>query len=329
MSVTSIQEAQRSRDLLANAAAGVGIAALATSWQLALEAAGKSPKTVRSYLDSVKALQGFLAVQHMPTDVEEVDAEHIRAFILSEEQRTSAASAAVNFRNLRVYFGWLAREGERTNANPMDRVEGPKVNKKAKQSFDDPELTALLRTCQGASFTDRRDTAIMRIFIDTGMRVSGLANLRYDPDDENRTDVFLSQRKLRLRLQGGDETWVPIGKKTVAAIDRYIRVRARHSYVSSPWLWLGVQGHNLAHMTDSGVRVMLSRRGEQAEIQNVHPHRFRRSFAAKWLAAGGSADDLMHITGWKTYDMVREYTEARGIARAHDAHARLSPGDRI
>jgi hypothetical protein len=37
----------------------------------------------------------------------------------------------------------------------------------------------------------------------------------------------------------------------------------------------------------------------------------------------------MHITGWKTYDMVREYTEARGIARAHQAHARISPGDRI
>src|SRR6266404_283762 len=308
MSVTSMQEARRSRARRATAAAGVGVAAFATSWQLALEAAGKSPKTVRSYLNSVKALQGFLAAQDMPTDVEEVDAEHIRAFILSEEQRTSAASAAVHFRNLRVYFGWLAREGERTNPNPMDRVDRPKVTKKAKQFF-----------------ADRRDTAILRIFIDTGMRVSGLANLRYDPDDENRTDVFLSQRKLRLRLKGGDETWVPIGKKTAAAIDRYIRVRARHSHATSPWLWLGVQGHNLSHMTDSGVRVMLSRRGEQAGIQNVYPHRFRRSFADNWLAAGGSTDDLMHITGWKTYDMVREYTEQRGIARAHNAHARLSP----
>ena len=37
----------------------------------------------------------------------------------------------------------------------------------------------------------------------------------------------------------------------------------------------------------------------------------------------------MHINGWKTYEMVRGYTEARGIARAHDAHVRLSPGDRI
>jgi integrase len=82
-------------------------------------------------------------------------------------------------------------------------------------------------------------------------------------------------------------------------------------------------------MTDSGIRDMVRRRGEQAGIQNVHPHRFRRSFAGRWLAAGGSADDLIHITGWKAYGMVREYTEARGSARAHDAHSRLSPGDRL
>jgi site-specific recombinase XerD len=299
------------------------------SWQLALEAAAKSPQTVRSYTDSVRWLCKFLTEHDMPADVEGVDAPHIRAHLLSEEQRTSAVSAAHHFRNIRVFFGWLATEGERENPNPMDRVEAPKVSKKAKAFFTEEELTRLLKTCSGSSFVDRRDTAIMRIFIDTGLRVSGLADLRYDPDDESANDVFLAQRRLRIRLKGGDETWVPIGKKAAAAVDKYIRARARHPQMSSPWLWLGVQGHNTARMTNSGVRDMVGRRGEQAGIQNVHPHRFRRSFADSWLAAGGSTDDLMHITGWKTYDMVREYTEARGIARAHNAHSRLSPGDRI
>jgi site-specific recombinase XerD len=329
MSVTSMQEARRNRGRRTAAAADVDIAAFITSWQLSLEAAGKSPKTVRSYTDSVKALQAFLVGQGMTADVEEVDAEHLRAFLLAEERRTSAPSAAVHFRNLRVYFGWLAREGERSNPNPMDRVDKPKVAKQAKPFFEDDELAALLKVCEGTTFQDRRDTAILRILIDTGMRVSGLANLHYDPDTDDRNDVFLTQRRLRIRLKGGDETWVPIGKKAAAAVDRYLRSRARHAEAPSPWLWLGHQGHNRAHMTDSGIRVMLGRRGKQAGIQNVNPHRFRRSFADSWLAAGGSTDDLMHITGWKTYDMVREYTEARGIARAHDAHARLSPGDRI
>jgi len=331
MSVTSMGEARRNRGQRDGvpASAGPPLTALLTSWQLALEAATKSPRTVRSYIDSVKALHKFLVAQGMPADVEGVGAEHLRSFLLAEERRTSAASAAVHFRNLRVFFGWLASEEERSNPNPMNRVEGPKVAKKAKAFFTDDELARLLKTCQGSSFTDRRDTAIFRVLIDTGLRVSGLAGLRHDTEDEDRNDVFLTKRRLRIRLKGGDETWVPIGKKAAAALDRYIRVRSKHAQSASPWLWLGVQGHNTAHMTDSGIRDMVGRRGEQAGIQNVHPHRFRRSFADKWLANGGSTDDLMHITGWKTYDMVREYTEARGIARAHDAHARLSPGDKI
>jgi site-specific recombinase XerD len=328
-SVTSMREARRTRARRAPVSSGPALSTFISSWQLAIEAAAKSPRTVRSYTDSVRTLCRFLVNQNVPTSVEEVDAPHIRAFLLAEERRTSAASAAVHFRNIRVFFGWLASEGERENPNPMDRVEAPKVTKKAKAFFTEEELARLLKTCSGATFVDRRDTAIIRIFIDTGMRVSAMAGLRYDPDDEAANDVFLAQRRLRIRLKGGDEIWVPIGKKSAAALDKYIRARARHPQVSSPWLWLGVQGHNTARMTDSGVRDMVGRRGEQAGIQNVHPHRFRRSFADSWLAAGGSTDDLMHITGWKTYDMVREYTEARGIARAHNAHARLSPGDRI
>jgi site-specific recombinase XerD len=328
-SVTSMREARRSRAQRGAVSHGPALSTFIASWQLALDAAAKSSRTVRSYTDSVRALCRFLVDQGMPASVEDVDAPHIRAFLLAEEKRTSAASAAVHYRNIRVFFGWLASEGERENPNPMDRVEAPKVAKKAKAFFAEEELVRLLKTCSGATFADRRDTAIIRIFIDTGMRVSAMAGLRYDPDDESANDVFLVQRRLRIRLKGGDEIWVPIGKKSAASLDKYIRARARHPQASSPWLWLGVQGHNTARMTDSGVRDIVGRRGEQAGIQNVHPHRFRRSFADSWLAAGGSTDDLMHITGWKTYDMVREYTEARGIARAHNAHARLSPGDRI
>jgi site-specific recombinase XerD len=160
--------------------------------------------------------------------------------LLAEEQRTSAASASVRFRHIRVFFGWLASEGERENPNPMDRVEAPKVTKKARSFFTEEELARLPKTCSGATFADRRDTAILRVFIDTGLRVADLAGPRYDPDNEAANDVFLAQRRLRIRPKGGDETWVPIGKKSAAALDRYIRARIRHSQTSSPWLWLGL-----------------------------------------------------------------------------------------
>ncbi len=103
--VTSMREARASRARRAKAAqVGTPITTFIASWQLALEAAAKSPKTVRSYTDSVRWLCRFLAEQGMPTDVEGVDAPHIRAHLLSEEQRTSAVSAAHHFRNIRVFF---------------------------------------------------------------------------------------------------------------------------------------------------------------------------------------------------------------------------------
>ena len=117
MSVTSMGEARRNRGGRTGprAADGPPLTAFVTSWQLALEAAAKSPRTVRSYLDSVKALHSYLTGHGMPSDIEGVEAEHVRAFLLAEEERTSAVSAAVHFRNLRVFFGgWLARRSAQT-----------------------------------------------------------------------------------------------------------------------------------------------------------------------------------------------------------------------
>lgn len=82
-------------------------------------------------------------------------------------------SAAVHYRNLRVFFGWLEREGERTGPNPIARVDEPKAARKVKQSLTAAQLAALLKASSGADFESRRDTAMLRILIDTGVRFPG------------------------------------------------------------------------------------------------------------------------------------------------------------
>lgn len=296
---------------------------LLPSWELALDAANKSPKTITSYLDTPKRLAAYLAANDL-----ELGAPDIRAFLASERDRTSPASAAKHYRNLCVYFRWLVAEGE-ADDNPMTRVEKPKVHDEVKPFFSEGELAALLRATRGQDFESRRDHALLRILIDTGLRVSGLADLRFDPADENASDVFLAQRRLRVRLKGGEIWWVPIGSQAAAAIDRYLRSRARSPHAASPWLWIGTRGHKIDHFGDSGIRQMLARRGQQAGVQNCHPHRFRHTFADSWLALGGSVDDLMNVAGWKSIAMPLRYAKGRGIARAAEAHRRLSPGDRL
>jgi site-specific recombinase XerD len=308
----------------------MSVAALLPSWQLALESDNKSPKTIKSYAASVRSLAKFLRDHDMPDDIEDVEPEHIRAFLVSERERTSAAFAQQHYRNLHVYFRWIEREGERTAPNPMTRVGKPAVPESVKPFFTEAELSKLLAACKGQDFESRRDTAIIRILVDTGVRVSGLANLRFDAADDDRTDVFLQLRRLRVVLKGGRQHWVPIGRKAAMDLDRYLRFRARHPRSSSPWLWLGVRnGPRGEHFTDTGIRQMLERRGEQAGVQNVNPHRFRHTFADSWLANGGNVDDLMNVAGWQSITMPLQYAKGRGVARAAAAHERLSPGDRL
>src|SRR5260370_22614278 len=151
---------------------GAPIAALLPSWQLSLEDRGLSPNTLAVYLRTGQLFAAWLAEGGLPADTEGVDAPHVRAFLAYEAGRTSAISAHQHFRNLRVLFRWLAKEDERAGPNPMERVEPPKTTAKVKPALTEEQLAALLRACEGQGFEDRRDTAIIRVFIDTGVCVS-------------------------------------------------------------------------------------------------------------------------------------------------------------
>ncbi|HEU5421343.1 MAG TPA: tyrosine-type recombinase/integrase, partial [Streptosporangiaceae bacterium] len=241
---------------------------LLPSWELALDSANKSPRTIISYTASVRSLGRYLREHSMPDDIGGVEPEHIRAFLRDERERTSAATAQRHYRSLHVWFAWLEAEGELAGESPMRRVEKPKVPQTVKPFLTDDELTALLRACEGTGFEARRDMAIMRVLIDTGLRVSGLAGLRFTDDD--RSDVWLAQKRLRVTLKGGDVTYVPIGRKTAAALDRYLRSRVKHARAASPWLWLGVRtGARAEHFTDTGSRQMRARRGRPAGVADV------------------------------------------------------------
>ena len=306
----------------------VPLAGLVDSWTLALQGENKSPYTIRSYGDSARALIRFAGDQ---ADTG-ITTETIRAFMAAELARIAPASVAIHYRNLRVFFGWLcAEEPSLVPVSPMAGVGKPEVPRKRKPPFTEEDQRKLLAAVSGDGFEERRDAAIMRVLIDTGMRISGLATIRYVPSDPEKTGVHLGQRILVIRLKGGDEIAVPIGRKTCVAIDRYLRARARHPRAEADWLWLGNSGPGRSggQLTAWGIRQMLTRRAEQAGVSGMHPHRFRRTFAHDWLASGGTEFDLMKITGWKTRDMIGVYADELGQDRARSAHARLSPGDRI
>ncbi|MEU8035671.1 tyrosine-type recombinase/integrase [Streptosporangium sp. NPDC049078] len=305
-----------------NTPPGAELDSLIDSWLLNLQAANKADETIRAYLRSARYLIAFLTEQGMPTDAERVEPEHIRAFLVAERERTTASSAACHHANLGVFWQWLVEEEERSTPSPVLAKDKPKKHSKRTKYLTDAQLQAVYDACKGPGFAERRDLALFRLFNDCGVRVSGASGALL-------ADLDLKAKTLLIRLKGGNEHLAPFGDRTAAALDRYLRVRRSHPLADSPWLWLGQRGRASGHLTPEGIRVMMRRRGKQAGVADLRPHRFRARFAHEFLAEGGSARGAMSVAGWRSEAMLHHYSEELAQQRAREEHARLRLGDRF
>lgn len=291
--------------------------ALVASFHRKLLAENKSPRTIQTYGEALRLFDAFLVAEGMPLALAHIRREHVEAFITDLLARYRPATASNRYRTLNLFFAWCVAEGEITRS-PMQRMQPPIVPIEPPAILSDDELRRLFRACEGSLFRERRDMAILRLFVDTGMRVAELAGIQLEDVDREYNVVAVLGKNRRPRL-------CPFGRKTALALDRYLRLRGQRGDAELPNLWVG----NGGAMTVNGIAHMVRRRAAEARVERVHPHRFRHTFAHQWLAAGGAEIDLMQLAGWHSRAMLGRYGASAAGERARLAHKRLAIGDRF
>jgi site-specific recombinase XerD len=286
-------------------------------WKTSLQAQNKSANTIKLYLDAGRLLEDFLTQRGMPTAAENIKREHVEAFIVDLQARTSASTAATRYRGLKQLFRYLVDEGA-IASSPMERMTPPKVGEAPVPVIGHADLERLFKVCGGTTFEARRDLAIFRLLLSSGLRVNELVEIKVVDLDLPRGEVTVTGKGSKVRR-------VAFSPKAAQALSRYLRVRAKHPQKSLPYLWIGLRGR----LTGSGVRQILEARCVAAGIQRINPHRFRHTWAHETLAKGGNEHDLATNAGWTSTQMVARYGASAAAERAREAQRQLGVGEEI
>jgi integrase/recombinase XerC len=203
---------------------------------------------------------------------------HVEAFQAWMIATRSAGTALHKHKALRQFFVWLVEDEQAVPRSPMDRVRMPRTPTKLVPVMSAQDTRALLQARKGKSFLQVRDEALIRLYANTGARLSEIAALRV-------SDVDLRTESVHIHGKGAKDRRVRIGPRTARAVSRYLRARATHRGTDLPELWLADRGARA--LSPNGVKIMLRRVGQAAGVPGVHAHRWRHTYAHEWKRAGG------------------------------------------
>jgi len=283
------------------------------SFLLDRRANGVTKATLDFYRYQLLHLQKWCAANGL--DLGDLSTQALRSFLVTR-QDFSHNAVCESARRLRTFFSWCANEQICPNLSAGIRL--PRREIKTIQSLSLIQVKALLDQCRGSTFQQRRDDALLRVLVDSGLRVGELVALDVPHLDLDGCRVFVRTGK------GRKQRIVPVGARTIRALAKYLAVRSRE-YPTCEALFVG---HNGRRMTTRHAHNHICRLAKRAGVEGVRcsPHVLRHTFAKLFLERGGSVFVLQEILGHNSLAMTRRYVALANTDVA-EAHRRASPGD--
>jgi integrase/recombinase XerD len=291
------------------------LSALLPSWILSLKADRKSEQTIDSYKRGVVLFIEWCQAGDLPPAL---DRPTVRAWVAHLLDRGAEPNTArTRQMALKRYSAWLEEE-EEIDRDDLATLKPPKLDVKVVDRLTDDQCAALIKACTGKDFLDRRDEAVLRLMLESGVRAGEAIALELGDIDPTAGVAIVRRGK------GGKGRPIPFGPQTGRAIDRYLRMRKTHRLKDSPALWLGGNGRSFGY---NALDKCMKARARTAGIEGFHLHLLRHTAAQRWLAKGGSEGGLMAVAGWSSREMLDRYTKATAAERAANESRGLGLGD--
>jgi len=315
------------------------LSSLVEGFIFSLSAEGKLQSTVNYYKGNLKRFLWYVKQQNWPDDPRAIDSWKIREFLAYAAKATNRWGAVGNgsencrmpsktsgwryYRTLRAFFKWAVSEGL-LEQSPLGNIKIKPPKELPVEPYSAEEVKALLSMCDldaanGGSFLGSRNKAIIMLFVDSGMRLSELANLKL-------TDICLETGRAVVIGKGGWQRTVAFSAATRKTIWKYLAFRnQRVKSIAKDWLWITEEGGRLSV---DGVHIAFRRIKDRAGITTPGAiHKLRHTFALNALRGIKDPTLLQLLLGRKSLEMTRRYTQGLKIEEALKAIDKHSPAD--
>jgi len=315
---------------------GTSLKSLVKGYLLTQQTEGKSPNTVEYYKGILNRFLWYAAKEQWSDDVRLLNEWHIREFLgyvrieakrwAKEGNGSESSSHQASLRTvhhyysaLRAFFNWVVKEGF-LPVSPLAMVKVPKPKPRVIQPYSPEEIKKMLQVCDydyqhNSKFLGSRNQAMILILVDTGVRLSELANMKLQ-------DIDTERGWIKVTGKGNKERIVRIGKTAQKALWRYLMYRGVDDKQA---LWLTEERRPLQ---SSGIQSCIDRLKKRAGVNGPGcVHKFRHSFALAFLRADHNPFNLQYLLGHNSLEMVRRYTATLGMEDALKAHEKASPVD--
>lgn len=253
------------------------------------KAVNRQNNTLKQYTREIYNMLDFLGKR-----IEDITGMDLRYYysVMREQRKIKMITMQTRLHYLSSFWDFLITE-ELVHSNPVKKVGLLKIEKTIKKPFSAEEMEAIRLNCKNL-----RDRALVEFLYSTGVRVSELVKL-------NVGDIKMEKQELTVFGKGSKErkTYLTDGAKFY--LKRYLESRKEKNLEQKPLFETMDKPHS--RLTVAGVQYMLRQLGARAKVENVHPHRFRRTIATDLLNRGMSIEQVKEFLGHEKLDTTMIY----------------------